>query len=66
MAKISGRDGALSIDDFCDAYTIKRRKAYLEIARGALIARKVGRRTIILRRDAAAWAASLPMLNSAA
>jgi hypothetical protein len=36
---------------------------YEEIAAGRLIARKIGRRTIVRRADALAWLRSLPELS---
>jgi hypothetical protein len=36
---------------------------YEEIAAGRLIARKIGRRTIVRRADALAWLRSLPRLS---
>jgi hypothetical protein len=38
---------------------------YLEIAAGRLVARKIGRRTIVRRPDAIRWLRALPVLNSA-
>ena len=55
---------AFTIPDFCRAYGIGRTRTYAEIAAGRLLARKVGRRTLILKRDAAAWLNSLPMLGN--
>jgi hypothetical protein len=37
---------------------------YLEIAADRLIARKVGRRTVVLRCDAVDWLNALPMLGT--
>ena len=55
---------AFTIPDFCRAYGIGRTRTYAEIAAGRLLARKVGRRTLILKRDADAWLNSLPMLGN--
>jgi hypothetical protein len=38
---------------------------YLEISAGRLVARKVGRRTIVRRADAIKWLRSLPVLSTA-
>lgn len=43
-----------------------RAKIYMEIASGRLIARKVGRRTIIERSAQEAWLAALPVMGGAA
>lgn len=43
-----------------------RTKLYEEMAAGRLKARKLGRRTIILTSDLAAWLASLPAVASKA
>lgn len=55
---------ALTIDEYCRAYRISRETAYREIRGGRLLARKLGRKTIILRDDARAWAAALPALQT--
>lgn len=47
---------AYSIDSFCRAYSIGRTLAFAEMKAGRLKARKAGRRTLILREDAEAWA----------
>ena len=41
---------------------VSRSMIYEEIAAGRLIARKIGRRTIVRRADALAWLRSLPRL----
>ncbi len=51
---------ALTLRDFCDAYRVCRETAYQQIRAGRLRAVKLGRKTLILRADADAWAASLP------
>jgi hypothetical protein len=57
-----------------EAYTVKSFKArwpigntslYAEIKAGRLKARKMGRRTLILREDAERWAKSLPAIGAA-
>jgi excisionase family DNA binding protein len=57
---------ALTIDEYCRAYRICRETAYREIRAGRLPARKLGRKTLVLRADAEAWAASLPALRTGA
>jgi excisionase family DNA binding protein len=54
---------ALTLKDFCDAYRVCRETAYQQIRAGRLRAVKLGRKTLILRADAEAWAASLPELR---
>jgi hypothetical protein len=49
--------GALSINDFCNAYGIGRTLAYAEIKAGALKPVKIGRRTLIPVTAAADWLA---------
>jgi excisionase family DNA binding protein len=56
--------GALSIDGFCKLYGLGRTFAYEQIKEGKLRAVKCGNRTLILRRDAEAWAHSLPVLSA--
>jgi excisionase family DNA binding protein len=51
---------AFSLKDLCDAYGFCRETIYKQIRQGKLRAVKVGRRTIFLRPDVDAWAASLP------
>jgi hypothetical protein len=55
------------------AYSLKRlsrmtdtsvKALYLEIAADRLIARKLGRRTIVLRADAVDWLNALPILDT--
>jgi excisionase family DNA binding protein len=54
--------GAYSIDAFAKAFGQGRSTVYREIAAGNLRAVKSGGRTMILARDADAWAASLPAI----
>jgi len=56
--------GAFTIDEHCRRYRICRETAYREIRAGRLPARKLGRKTLILRADAESWAAGLPELRS--
>jgi hypothetical protein len=53
-------DGADSVERFAEKNAISRAQAFVEIASGRLIARKVGSRTIITQEDAAKWRKSLP------
>jgi hypothetical protein len=53
-------DGADSVERFAEKNAISRAQAFIEIASGRLIARKVGSRTIITQEDAAKWRRSLP------
>jgi excisionase family DNA binding protein len=55
---------ASTLKDFCDAYRVCRETAYQQIRTGRLRAVKLGRKTLILRADADAWAASLPELRA--
>jgi excisionase family DNA binding protein len=55
---------ALTLKDFCDAYRVCRETAYQQIRTGRLRAVKIGRKTLVLRADADAWAASLPELRA--
>jgi Helix-turn-helix domain len=70
--KVSGRERqgrarqrAMSLQDFCETYSIGRTKAYEEINAGRLRARKAGRRTIITADDAEDWLSRLPALEEA-
>lgn len=53
----------LTIPEFCAWARIGRTKTYEEIAAGALRALKVGRRTLIMRNDAAEWLSGQPTLD---
>lgn len=55
---------AFSMKQFCRRYSIGRTKAYEEIKRRRLHARKIGRRTVILEDDAEAWSQRLPRMKS--
>jgi hypothetical protein len=52
--------GVFSVNDFCHWAGIGRTAAYAEMKAGRLSAKKVGRRTIILRSEAERWLTSLP------
>jgi excisionase family DNA binding protein len=54
---------ACSIEDTAKRVGCGRTTIYGAIKAGALKARKIGRRTIILDEDLRAWLASLPMLE---
>jgi excisionase family DNA binding protein len=54
---------AYAVREFCARYGICRQTFYDEIKRGRIRARKLGKKTIILKSDAEAWAASLPELR---
>lgn len=56
---------AYSLEGFTAAFNIGRTKAYEEIKRGRLKARKLGTRTIITHEDAMAWLHSLPAKGGA-
>jgi hypothetical protein len=65
MAKTTRRRSArlaYSISRLARESDISRSMIYEEIAAGHLIARKIGRRTIVRRADALAWLRSLPCL----
>ena len=54
---------AYSIERLSKESDISRSMIYEEITAGRLIARKVGRRTIVRRSDALRWLRSLPSLD---
>ncbi len=54
---------AYSIRDVCDLTSAGRTAIYAEIKLGRLIARKVGRRTIILESELKAWLAARPVIK---
>ena len=57
---------AISVAEFCSSYDVCRDTFYNEIRRGRLRVRKLGKRTLILKADAQAWADSLPPLDLSA
>jgi excisionase family DNA binding protein len=59
-------DGAYSLAAFCRTYNVGLTFTYQNIKDGKLRAVKAGAKTLILRRDAEAWAHSLPEMRRAA
>ena len=55
----------LSIDESCEISGVGRTKIYEAIGTSKLIARKVGRRTVILRKDLETWLENLPAVDFA-
>lgn len=55
---------AFAVREFCARYGICRQTFYDEVKRGRLRALKLGKKTLILKADAEAWAASLPELKA--
>lgn len=66
MDTIFSDDGALTIEAFCEKYSVSRASAYREIASGALVAKKRGSRTLIPNDKARQWLAALPLKAPAA
>jgi excisionase family DNA binding protein len=54
----------LSIAQACELSGIGRTSVYAAIKRGDLVARKCGRRTVIIANDLATWLSSLPKLDT--
>ena len=57
---------AISIDEVVKAVGIGRTRIFAEIRSGQLVARKVGRRTVILKQDLEAWLRQLPRASRSA
>lgn len=55
--------GALSISDACEMSGVGRTTIYAAIAEGRLKARKLGRRTLILRDDLTHFLVALPEIK---
>ena len=55
---------AYGIAHAADSAGVKRDTLYRAIARGELVARKIGSRTVILADDLRAWLASRPPMQS--
>jgi len=53
---------AFTIAEFCRAYSVGMTHVYKLIKDKKLRAKKTGRKTLILRKDAESWAASLPTM----
>jgi hypothetical protein len=51
---------ALSIPDFCTAYSVSRSRTYQLIGAGAFVVKKLGAKTLIDKTSADRWFASLP------
>ena len=51
---------ALSIPEACIIAGIGRTALYAELSKGSIPAKKIGRRTLILRTDLLAWLRGLP------
>ena len=54
---------AFAVREFCALYGICRQTFYDEVKRGRIKAKKLGKKTLVLRADAENWAASLPVLD---
>jgi hypothetical protein len=52
-----------SVDEFARRNRIGLSTAYAEIRAGRLIARKIGRRTLIVAEDARSWRDNLPKVQ---
>jgi hypothetical protein len=57
---------AFTVNDFCRKFRIGRDKFYDEVRDRRLRARKVGKKTVVLKSDAETWTASLPSLDLSA
>lgn len=54
----------LTIAAFCDAYGVRKTKAYSLLSSGAIMGSKSGSQTLIDWESAEAWADSLPLFRS--
>ncbi len=52
---------ALSIEEAADATSLSVARMYALVAEGQIVARKIGRRTLILPGDLDKWLAELPV-----
>lgn len=50
----------LTIPEFSREYGLSRSRVYDELREGRLVGKKLGRKTLISRANADAWAAALP------
>jgi excisionase family DNA binding protein len=56
---------ALTVSEACAAARVGKRGLYQAIASGALVARKRGRRTLVLPADLRDWVQRLPPVDTA-
>lgn len=56
----AGTKAAFTVNEFCARFGICRSLFYAEVRAGRLVTRKAGGRTLVLVREAEAWADSLP------
>jgi excisionase family DNA binding protein len=54
---------ALTVAEACEAARVGKTVLYQAIARGALIARKRGRKTLVLPEDLRVWIGKLPSIE---
>jgi excisionase family DNA binding protein len=66
--QIPGREGrfAYSINEVCTATNLGRDAVYRAISAGQLVARKLGKRTVVTSRDLERFLHSLPKAGQAA
>jgi excisionase family DNA binding protein len=66
--RIPGRDGRLaySINEVCAATNLGRDAVYRAIGSGQLVARKLGKRTVVTSRDLERFLHTLPQAGKAA
>jgi hypothetical protein len=65
MQLLESPQDSYSLDDFARRNHIGLTTVYAEINAGRLIARKIGRRTVITIEDAREWRANLPKVAAA-
>jgi hypothetical protein len=53
-------EGAFDLKALCDTFHVGRTRVYEALADGSLPAKKFGKRTLILKRDARRWFNNLP------
>ena len=63
MSSTSEKKLGLTVDELVAASGLGRTSIYAQIRDGHLVARKCGRRTIILPSDAADWLKNLPRMG---
>ena len=60
---ITNQNGAMTVREFLGWARISRTTFYKEVSEGRIPLKKVGKRSLILMRDAEAWLNSLPTAN---
>ena len=59
----TNQQGAMTVREFLEWARISRTTFYKEVSEGRIPLKKVGKRSLVLMRDAEAWLHGLPSVN---